>query len=116
MGREDLGWLVAKSVDNDSSVCYACCVVKRQAKGVYPVTQGIFVKGRRPATKKQIKEQVAEDPSRVSLEATSMFGNEYDGPVTEAPDGTYTFVGPDPYNKRTFYGNIKKAGETIRVT
>jgi hypothetical protein len=45
-----------------------------------------------------------------------MFGNEYDGPVTEAPDGTYTFVGPDPYNKRTFYGNIKKAGEPIRVT
>lgn len=80
------------------------------------MTQGVFVRGSRPKTKKAIKEAVIEAPSRVSLEATSMFGNEYDGPVSEAPDGTYTFVGPNPYTDRRFYGNIVKKGDFIKVT
>jgi hypothetical protein len=68
--------------------------------------QGIFVGYDRPKSKKEIREAVAADPSRVRLEATSMFGNEYNGSLSDAPNGTYTFVGPDPYTKRMFYGNI----------
>lgn len=68
--------------------------------------QGIVVQGRRPKSKKEVKELVASNPERVRLEATSIFGNEYDGPVSEAAEGTYTFVGPDPYTKRNFYGSI----------
>ena len=68
--------------------------------------QGIFILGLRPKSKKIIKESVAADPSRVRLEGTSMFGGDYDGPVSEAPNGTYNFVGPDPYRDRRFYGNI----------
>ena len=67
--------------------------------------QGIFVKGERPRSKKQVKEAV-EGGANVRLEATSVFGNEYDGLVNEAPAGNYAFVGPDPYRARNFYGTI----------
>ena len=78
--------------------------------------QGIFIQNQRPKSKKQIKETVAQEPSTVKLEATSVFGNEYDGPVSDAPSGKYTFVGPDPYTKRNFYGTITvKPGGTIIV-
>ena len=64
---------------------------------------GIYVNGKRPASKKAVK---LADPHTISLEATSIFGNEYDGILATAPEGTYTFVGPDPYTSRKFYGNI----------
>ena len=69
------------------------------------MTQGLFINGSRPKSKKAVKEAVASG-ARVRLEATSFFGNEYDGSVNDAPDGTYTFVGPDPERSRVFYGNI----------
>lgn len=81
------------------------------------MTQGIFIKGRRPKSKKEVKEAVAADPSTVGLEATSLFGNEYDGPISHAPIGTHTFVGPDPARDRRFYGNVVvKADGSIKVT
>jgi hypothetical protein len=78
--------------------------------------QGIWISGRRPKSKKEIKEAVANDPRTVSLEATSLSGHEYDGRVSDAPNGTYTFVGPDPYQKRNFYGSIKVSQSVIKVT
>lgn len=78
--------------------------------------QGIFVAYNRPKSKKAVKEAILADPSRVSLEATSLFGNEYDGPVADAPPGTYHFVGPDPYTSRKFYGSITVAPDrSIKV-
>lgn len=73
------------------------------------MTQGIFVNGKRPTSKKQIKEVAATDPSKVRIEATSAFGNEYDGLLSEMPKSieSVTFVGPDPYTRRNFYGTIK---------
>lgn len=67
--------------------------------------QGLYINGSRPKSKKAVKEAIAAG-GRVSLEATSMFGNEYEGPVSEAPAGRYDFVGPDPYNSRKFYGSV----------
>ncbi len=78
--------------------------------------QGIFVSYTRPKSKKAVREAIAADPSRVTIEATSMFGNEYDGPVADAPNGRYTFVGPDPYTSRKFYGTIVKTGDSIKVS
>ena len=69
------------------------------------MTQGVYVNGIRPKSKKAIKEALVNGDD-VSLEATSVFGNEYDGPVNTAPNGTYTFVGPDPHRTRNFYGNF----------
>jgi hypothetical protein len=77
--------------------------------------QGIYVNYRRPASKKAVKEAITAGEN-VSLEATSMFGNEYDGPVKDAPHGTYLFVGPDPYNKRNFYGKIVISDKGIKVS
>jgi hypothetical protein len=80
------------------------------------MTDGLFINMRRPKSKKEVKEAVKENPLAVEVECTSMFGG-YSGPVSEMPDGTtITFVGPDPYSKRNFYGNIKRNGDKITVT
>lgn len=63
----------------------------------------------KPATKKGLKRAVALDPSKVRIVATSAFGNEYDGILSDAPNGSYTVVGPDPY-KRTWFATIVKRG------
>ena len=78
--------------------------------------QGIFINFNRPKSKKEVKETIASNPDKVRLEATSIFGNEYDGLVSDAPDGTYNFVGPNPFTDRKFYGTIKKNGTTIKVS
>jgi hypothetical protein len=77
--------------------------------------QGIYLSGLRPKSKKEIKLALEEHPESVALESTSLFGDEYGGPITGAPDGEYYFVGPDPYRKRTFYGKITKRGATLRM-
>ena len=78
--------------------------------------QGIFIGYDRPKSKKQIKDMVADGKAiHVVLEATSIFGNEYEGSVANAPDGSYTFVGPDPHTSRKFYGTITKKGDKVTV-
>jgi hypothetical protein len=69
--------------------------------------QGVFIDGRRPKSKKEIREVVALDPARVRLERTQLVGDsEYDGLVSHMPVGKFMFVGPDPYTQRKFYGSI----------
>ena len=68
--------------------------------------QGLFLDDKRPASKKAVREAVADCPDRVRLEATSMFGGEYDGLRTFAPAGAYYAVGPDPRTSRKFYIEI----------
>lgn len=79
------------------------------------MAQGIFISGRRPKSKKQVREVVLSDPGSVRLERTAWVADEYDGPVSDAPDGTYYFVGPDPYTSRKFYGQVIVAGGRARV-
>jgi hypothetical protein len=70
------------------------------------MADGIYVNGRRPVSKKAIREALAADPATVEVESTSMFGG-YSGPVSDLPAGrSVTFVGPDPYRARKFYGTI----------
>jgi hypothetical protein len=68
--------------------------------------QGCFVNGARPRYTKDLKAAVAETPESVSIEATSWFGNEYDGPLADAPEGSYAIVGPDPERLRNWYATI----------
>lgn len=77
--------------------------------------QGIFVDGRRPKSKKEVREAAADNPQRVRIEATSWFGNEYDGSLVNAPQGTIYFVGPDPHTKRNFYGQIVVTEKGVTV-
>lgn len=77
--------------------------------------QGIYLAGgKRPKSKKNVKE-VLQTGGYVALEATSLFGNEYDGPIADAPDGKYYFVGPDPYTSRKFYGTITVKDGQVKV-
>lgn len=89
------------------------------------MTDGIFIRdGRqhkrwgsdRPTSKKEVKILATTKPELVEIEGTSMFGDPYSGPLLEAPDGTYTFVGPNPYIARNFYGTIIKRGGSISVS
>lgn len=75
---------------------------------------GLASRGQRFKTKKAVKEAITANPASVTLENTSIHGG-YDGSLTNAPDGTYTFVGPDPYNSRKWYGNIVKTGQVIKL-
>jgi hypothetical protein len=76
------------------------------------MVQGVFVDNRRPKTKKALREALKDDPSQVHLEATSIFGNEYDGLASEMPEGsTIYLVGPDPYKKRSWYANLTRRGD-----
>lgn len=78
--------------------------------------QGIYVNGSRPASKKQIRETASISPGSIRIEATSMFGNEYDGPASQMPENTIvTFVGPDPHTRRNFYGQIVRKGDKVTV-
>lgn len=77
--------------------------------------QGIILSdGTRPKSKKQVRELV-EAGEPVYLEATSLFGNEYQGLVYDAPNGTYYIVGPDPYTSRRFYGQVVVTGSRVVV-
>jgi hypothetical protein len=85
--------------------------------------QGLWVRGEvfgtlatgRPRSKKQVKAILAANPHDVALEATSLLGREYDGPVDQAPNGKYSFVGPDPYRDRRFYGTLTVFNGTYKV-
>ena len=69
--------------------------------------QGVFSakNGGRLKSKKALREEIAQGYAPL-LEATSWFGNEFDGPVSLAPDGTYSVVGPDPYRDRRWYATV----------
>ena len=58
-------------------------------------------------TKKELKENgIGQAPDFIE---TSMFGPEYKG------DGTYTIVGPDPYNNRKWYATVTVYNGVIQI-
>lgn len=72
------------------------------------MAQGIKVGDSFPKSKKALKDAVANEPERVRAIATSVFGNEYNGRITEMPfDKQVVFAGPDFQFDRKFYGTIK---------
>jgi len=78
--------------------------------------QGIFINSSRPKSKKAIREAAANAPNTVQVEATSFFGNDFSGSITGMEIGqSITFVGPDPYVKRDFYGTIKRTATGFKV-
>lgn len=79
------------------------------------MSQGIFINGRRPKSKKEVKEALAQNPGSVRLERTAWIGDEYDGPVIDAPEGLHHFVGPDPYTSRKFYGTVEVKDGKVKI-
>jgi hypothetical protein len=60
----------------------------------------------RPRTKKALKEAVVQSPDEVFVEETSLFGDQFEGWLNEAPEGRYYVVGPDPERKRAWFATI----------
>lgn len=78
--------------------------------------QGLYINMARPKTKKAVKEAIANGVA-VYAEATSFFGDEFDGLIYNLPEGHKVhFVGPDPTRARNFYGTIIMKGGVLRVT
>lgn len=83
------------------------------------MTAGLFLaiagEVRRPKSKKEVKEAIARDPYSVQVECTSLFGGFSGGLGSMEPGDTVTFVGPDPYRARNFYGTIRRTAAGYRV-
>lgn len=81
------------------------------------MTAGIFIEGRRPKSKKAIREAIANGHIlRTVVENTSMFGG-FSGSIADLAVGqSITFVGPCPYTARNFYGTITRTqkGYTVK--
>ncbi len=75
--------------------------------------QGVFINGQRPKFKKDVATYIDEgqDPQGLVIEATSIFGNEFGGSLTDArkqsQNGPFYIVGPDPHTSRKWYLTIK---------
>lgn len=79
------------------------------AKGIWIIEGGAV---HRPKSKKEIKDLCATAPHRITFEETSAFASGY-LPEDAADLGVFaslTFVGPDPYSKRNFFGTISNVG------
>ncbi len=80
------------------------------------MSYGAHVHDSRPKTKKMLKQAVADNPARVHLDTTSMFGG-FAGRLDRAPAGRYDVVGPDPYTKRNWYATVEvRPDGTIKVS
>lgn len=74
----------------------------REGKQETPLV--VFV---RPPTKKALREAVKAAPRDVFLEETSYFENEYEGWLSDAPEGRYEVVGPEPARSREWFAAIR---------
>ena len=107
---------IKESLDIEMSMVYT----GHKAQGKDPQMDGIFINlkdgvERRPKSKKEVRELAAISPEAIWIEGTSFF-DPWSGKATEIPEGTtITFVGPDPYTKRNFYGNITRKGDKVTV-
>ncbi len=62
---------------------------------------------RSPEARKADKVVMPKDPYSVVIEATSVFGNEFDGSLANAPKPIkYSIVGPDPHTSRKWYATL----------
>ena len=80
--------------------------------------QGLYINNRRPATKKEVRETLRDNPEQISIENTSMFeGSDFHGMIVDLPEGSeVTIVGPDPFTKRDFYATIKRKNGALRLS
>jgi len=68
-------------------------------------------------TKAALKRAIKENPTSVTLYATSPMGPQFAGPATGLEEGTtFNVVGPDPYNDRSWYASIKRGRNGLVVT
>jgi hypothetical protein len=81
------------------------------------INVGAYVDGRRPKSKKALKEAIRDTPDKVTFDGTSGMGPQFSGGVANIPVGaTLAVTGPDPYNARNWYANVSQSGGKVKVT
>lgn len=77
---------------------------------------GVFISHKRPKSKREIKDALLFNPDKVYFENTSMFGREeWSGYATDEGFHDLSFVGPDPFTKRSFFGSVSKKNDKFVV-
>lgn len=81
------------------------------------INVGAYINGERPKSKKAVREAVRDHPETVVFDLTSALGPGGTIRATAADIGTATLVlvGPDPYTRRNFYGNVTATSRGIKV-
>ena len=79
---------------------------------------GAFINGRRPASKKALKEALRDAPATVEFDGTSGMGPQCPATPDAIPAGLKLQVtGPDPYTKRVWYATVERTGTgALRVS
>ncbi len=72
---------------------------------------GAYVDGKRPATKAALKRAVANG-SIVEFDETSAFSSGGTRPI-DGLGPVDVIVGPDPYNSRKWYANVRKNSKGV---
>jgi hypothetical protein len=81
------------------------------------INVGAYVNGKRPASKKAVREAFAADPNSVEFDKTAGLFDGYGSfqgiaDLDALPAGTtLVLVGPDPERNRKFYGNVVKTSK-----
>lgn len=82
------------------------------------INVGVKINGNWAPSKKAIKEAMTNAPETVQFVGTSPFQPLFaQGDQLILDDGTkLSFVGPDPFNKRNFYGTVENTTKGIKVS
>lgn len=77
---------------------------------------GALVNGKRPATKKALRDALTQDPTQVTFDGVSPF-KPFAGRVTDLPAGDKLQVtGPDPFRTRNWYATVTIVGGNVKVS
>ncbi len=72
--------------------------------------------GAKKKSEAALKKMLKENPTAVTLFATSEMGPQFAGPASSLPeDVTFNVVGPDPYTKRDWYASVKQGRGGVLV-
>jgi predicted esterase YcpF (UPF0227 family) len=77
------------------------------------MSYGTFTKFKTKAELRRKVEEVGAD--KVAVFGTSMFGDENATTVAELADTSAVIVGPDVYNRRNWYANVKTVKGQVRI-
>lgn len=75
------------------------------------VNCGAYVGGKRPTTKKALKDTMKANPASVTFDCTSIFDKYGTIQGDNIPSGvTLSVVGPDPFGSRKWYASVTSQG------
>jgi len=81
------------------------------------INVGATINGANARTKAALKKAIKEDPASVAFYSTSPMGVQFNGTAEDMPEEhILSVVGPDPFQARNWYANVKRDGARITVS